>query len=662
MTSSADPVVPPGTVVGVVGAGTMGAGIAQVAATAGHPTLLLDVRPGAAAQAVEQVRNRLRRSADKGRTTHEAADAVASRLRSVSSVADLAGCGLVVEAVVEDLAVKHDLLHALEAVLAPDAVLASNTSSLSVSDLAAPLARPGRVAGLHFFNPAPLMRLVEVVHGERTDPSVVAGLTDLARRWGKVPVACTSTPGFVVNRVARPFYGEAFRLLADRGAEEAGGGPGPGTLTAATVDALLREAGGFPMGPLELTDLIGQDVNAAVNRSVWQAMGQDARYAPSPVQDALVAAGDLGRKSGQGFYRHRTDQPPPATVEPDGAGGVDLLPDPTLAALFARAPGLDAPARPGGLVDATAGPTAPRSDATTGTGGYDGVVVRLTDGRTAVQVEAAGGRPAVLVDLTRDQATCTRVGAVASPGCPPRSLETLAAALAPAGIAVSPLPDAPGLVVARTAAALVNAGHDAVEAGVASADDVDLAMEHGAGHPQGPLAWGRSLGEGWVVGVLDALHAAEPTGRYRVSPTLRARVMLARDRVSAGFGIELVSAGEGRGVVRATVTESMLNGFDIVHGGVVCLVADTALAVACNSHGPLTVGAGLDVSWVTAGRLGDVLTATAVERARYGGGRRNGLYDITVTRADGSLVAEVRGRTRTVGREPAPADPVEEQS
>lgn len=298
--------------------------------------------------------------------------------------------------------------------------------------------------------------------------------------------------------------------------------------------------------------------------------------------------------------------------------------------------------------------------------GHDGVgvvVVRLTDGRTAAQVEAADGIPTVLVDAARDQATCTRVGAVASPGCPPGALPALAAALEPAGVAVSPLPDTPGLVVARTAAALVDAGHDAVEAGVAAADDVDLAMEHGAGHPQGPLAWGRTLGEGWVVGVLDALHSAEPTGRYRVSPTLRSRAMLARDRVSAGFGIELVSAAQGRGVVRATVTEAMLNGFDIVHGGVVCLVADTALAVACNSHGPLTVGAGLDVSWVTAGRLGDVLTATAVERARYGGGRRNGLYDITVTRADGSLVAEVRGRTRTVGRAPAaPAEPVEDRS
>ena len=657
--------------VGVVGAGTMGAGIAQVAASSGHRTLLLDVRPGAAAAAVEQVLDRLRRAAAKGRTTAQQVDAVADRLQAVSSVADLSGCGLVVEAVVEDLAVKHDLLLRLEAAVAPEAVLASNTSSLSVTDLAAPLARPGRVAGLHFFNPAPLMRLVEVVHGERTDAAVVDALTDLAQRWGKVPVSCTSTPGFVVNRVARPFYGEAFRLLADHGAEAPGGGPGPGTLTAATVDALLREAGGFPMGPLELTDLIGQDVNAAVNRGVWQATGRDPRYAPSPVQDALVAAGDLGRKSGRGFYPHGaagaarrdgTPAPGPATVQPSDAAHPPLRFGPGLSTLLARAAGSDATAPHVDLADAMAPSGHSGSDAAAPSDATDGVVVMRTDGRTAAQVEAATGRPTVLLDAIRDQATCTRVGATVSPGCPYGSLEVLAAALVSAGVAVSPLPDTPGLVVARTAAALVNAGHDAVEAEVATAGDVDLAMQHGAGYPQGPLAWGRTLDEGWVVGVLDALHVTEPTGRYRVSPTLRSRAMLARDRVSAGFGIGLVSAGDGRGVVRTTVTEAMLNGFGIVHGGVVCLVADTALAVACNSHGLLTVGAGLDVSWLSAGRLGDVLTATAVERARYGGGRRNGLYDVTITRDDGTVVAEVRGRTRTVGRPaaPAPASPKEQ--
>lgn len=602
--------------VGVVGAGTMGAGIAQVAATAGCTTLLLDARDGAAEAAVAGIADRLAASVRRGRIGEDDRQAVLERLSAVAAVDDLARCDLVVEAVVEDLAAKHALLADLERVCAPTAVLASNTSSLSVDDLAGPLQHPGRVAGLHFFNPAPVMRLVEVVHGRLTDPAVVEGLVGLARAWGKTPVTCTSTPGFVVNRVARPFYGEAFRLLDAT------------DVAPATLDAMLREAGGFPMGPLELTDLIGQDVNAAVNRSVFTATGDDPRYTPSPVQDALVAAGRLGRKSGQGFYDHgAADRPAPATVAPGPTDAVQLLVEADqLAAVLERSgagPGL-----------APTGPGAPA------------VRVRLTDGRTAAQVEAAGGGPVVLVDLVRDPTTCTRVGAVASPGCPEGTLPVLADVLGRAGVALSPLPDTPGLVVARTAAALVAAAEDAVEVGVASAADVDLAMEAGAGHPRGPLAWGAALGRPWVVGVLDALHAAEPSGRYRVPATLRARAMLSLDRVSARLGLELVEAGPGHGVVRGQVTEDWLNGFGIVHGGVISTVADTALAVACNSHGPLTVGAGFDVVWVSPGRLGQTLVATADERARYG---RNGVYDITVSRSDGSVVAEARGRTRTVG-------------
>ena len=614
-------------VVGVVGAGTMGAGIAQVAATAGHPTLLLDVRPGVAAVAVAGIAERLRSAVERGRLPGPSAEATLGRLRAVGSVADLAGCDLVVEAVVEDLDVKHALLAELEAVLRPGAVLATNSSSLSVDDLATPLRHPGRMAGLHLFNPAPRMRLVEVVHGVLTDPAVVRRLSALAESWGKVPVTCTSTPGFVVNRVARPYYGEALALLA-----------GHPDLTPATVDALLREAGGFPMGPLELTDLIGQDVNATVNRCVWRAMDEDPRYTPSPVQDALVGQGRLGRKSGTGFYDHGAgaDRPDAARVDPDeqAAGPASWWPHPSVRPLAVRAGLITTPT---GAGEATTGAVhAPRG----------AVALRLTDGRTAAQVEAATGRPTVLLDLVRDGTTCTRVGAVASPGCPPGTLAALAGALAGAGVAVSPLPDSPGLVVARTAACLVAAAEDTVEAGVATRADVDLAMRHGANHPSGPLAWGDALGHAWVVGVLDALHAAAPTGRYRVGPTLRARAMLSLDRVSAGLGLVLVEAGPGRGAVRGEVTEAWLNGFGIVHGGVVCTVADTALAVACNGEGVLTMGGSLDVTWISPGRVGDVLTARAVRRARYG---RNGVYDVTVTRHDGSLVAEVRGRTRTVG-------------
>jgi len=656
------PTAPSELVVGIVGAGAMGTGIAQVAATAGHRTLLLDARDGAAADAVAQLAARLAALVQAGRTTAEQADTVLARLEPVAEVADLSGCGLVVEAVVEDLAVKRELLRALEAVVGPTALLASNTSSLSVTDLASGLERPGRVAGWHFFNPAPRMPLVEVVRGACTHPTVVQTLTALARAWGKVPVSCTSTPGFVVNRVMRPYYGEALRLLVGTYAAAAGphGYEEADPLTAATVDALLREAGGFPMGPLELTDLIGHDVNAAVNRSLWEATDRDPRYEPSTVQDGLVAVGRLGRKRGQGVYDHTGGPTAAAERQPATVPAVEGLPGRT-PRLRAGA-GLDVLLERAGLrgtdrTDTDGAATDVADSDGTGTDGAGEVVVALTDGRTAAQVEAATGRPTVLVDLARDQATCTRVGAVASPGCPPGTLTAFATALHPAGVALSPLPDVPGLVVARTAATVVAAAEDAVEAGVATAPDVDLALEQGAGQPQGPLAWGGRLGHRWVVGVLDALAVAEPTGRYRVCPTLRARAMLERDRVSTRAGIELVSAGPGSGVVRVTVTEDMLNGLDIVHGGMVCVVVDTALAVACNGEGVLTVGSGLDVVWLAPGRLGDVLTATATERSRYGGGRRNGLYDITLVRDDGTVVAEVRGRTRVVGPVPSQSAP-----
>ena len=284
--------VQPDSTVAVIGAGTMGAGIALVAAQAGHRVLLLDVRDGAAAAAVDGLRAKLSMLAGKGRLDPAEARATAERLAVASSTADLAGCGLVIEAVAESLAVKRALFADVEAVVGADAVLATNTSSLSVTAVAASLAHPGRVVGLHFFNPADRMRLVEVVRGDATSDDVVEAAVDLARAWGKTPVLCTSTPGFIVNRVARPYYGEAQRMVEE------------GVADPATIDAVLREAGGFPLGPFELTDLVGQDVNLAVSKSVWEQTFQDPRYAPTIFQQRLVDAGRLGRKSGRGVFRY----------------------------------------------------------------------------------------------------------------------------------------------------------------------------------------------------------------------------------------------------------------------------------------------------------------------------------------------------------------------
>ena len=301
--------------VAVVGAGAMGSGIAQVAAQAGHPVHLVDAVEGAAAAARDRLAATLQRLADRGKTTQDHAASATANLHVVDRPADLPACTLVIEAVREDLADKRALFAELAAHQPPDTLLATNTSSLDVSAIAAGLAHPGRVLGLHFFNPPPLMRLVEVVHGEATDEDALARATELVRAWGKTPVRCTSTPGFIVNRVARPFYGEAQRMVE------------AGVADPATIDLALREHAGFRMGPMELTDLIGQDVNLAVGTSVWEQTGRDPRYEPTGYQRRLVDEGRLGRKSGRGVFRYDASGQP-----------LDAAPDEALARELATGP------------------------------------------------------------------------------------------------------------------------------------------------------------------------------------------------------------------------------------------------------------------------------------------------------------------------------------
>lgn len=281
--------------VAVVGAGAMGSGIAQVAATAGHPVHLVDAVPGAAAAAVERLGATLQRLVSKGRLGPDEAAQVLARVTPAESVSGLPECGLVIEAVPEDLALKRRLFAELAETQPSTTLLATNTSSIDIDDIAHDVTDPERVLGLHFFNPPPLMALVEVVHGTGTARAYLEYASGLMRAWGKTPVRCSSTPGFIVNRVARPFYGEAQRMVA------------AGVADAATIDWILREKGGFPMGPLELTDFIGQDVNLAVGESVWEQTGHDERYAPTDFQRGLVAAGKLGRKTGQGVYEYAAD-------------------------------------------------------------------------------------------------------------------------------------------------------------------------------------------------------------------------------------------------------------------------------------------------------------------------------------------------------------------
>jgi 3-hydroxybutyryl-CoA dehydrogenase len=298
--------------IGVLGAGAMGRGIAQVAALHGHDVVLGDMRPDAVAEARDGIARALARLVEKKRMTADEAAAVQARVSChatpTGDASMFRGCALVIEAIVESLDAKQRAFKSVEREVEPDAVLATNTSSLAVTAIAASCARPERVIGVHFFNPAPVMPLVEVVPGLATASTVTGAVHDLVTSWRKVPVIASDTPGFIVNRVARPFYGEALRVLDE------------GVADIATIDWAMREIGGFRMGPFELMDFIGHDVNFVVTRSVFEALFNDPRYRPSVPQQRLVEAGWLGRKSGRGFYDYRTGAVTPEPVRDRALG------------------------------------------------------------------------------------------------------------------------------------------------------------------------------------------------------------------------------------------------------------------------------------------------------------------------------------------------------
>lgn len=485
--------------VAVIGAGAMGAGIAQVAAAAGHPVLLQDTRGGAAAAAVAQVRGMFEKLAAKGKMTAQAAAEAGSRLGAAATMEEVAGAGVVIEAIVEELEAKRRTFAEVEKLVSPACLLATNTSSLSLAAIARALKSPQRLVGMHFFNPAPLMELVEVVGSVATDAECLARTEALARAWGKSPVRARATPGFIVNRVARPFYAEGLRLLAE------------GAADAATLDAVLREAGGFRMGPLELTDLIGQDVNFTVTRTVWEGFYFDPRFAPSLAQQELVEAGWLGRKSGRGFYEHGeagAAMPPctePPAPKPDR---IALTGHQDLAAALARR--LES-----GGIEVVLDPHLPTD-----------LVLHLSDGRTAAALERhlvgnARNQPTVVVDLALDYTKAQRVAIAASPKCHESACAVAIGALQAGGLAVSRLRDLPGLAVLRTMAMLANEAADAVHYGVAKAADVDFAMRKGVNYPIGPLQWADAMGAARVLGVLDEVARYYGESRYRASPLLR---------------------------------------------------------------------------------------------------------------------------------------------
>ena len=490
--------LPKGSVVAVVGSGAMGSGIAQVAASAGHQVLLYDTRPGAAGQAIAGIGEVYAKLVEKGRMGAVESDLARERLKPVASLQEAAQAALVVEAIVENLDAKRALFTELETIVADDCILATNTSSISVTAIGAPLARPERLVGMHFFNPVPLMALVEVISGLATDRAVADTVYATAEAWGKNPVHARSTPGFIVNRVARPYYAEALRLLLEQAAD------------VATLDAVMRDCGGFRMGPFELMDLIGHDVNFSVTSSVFAAYYGDQRFTPSVLQHELVNAGFLGRKSGRGFYRYGDD-----------VARLDAQTEPVVA----HPPSIAHVGAPGQIESIAARLHNP--GVTSGKPGFycGGAAIYLTDGRSATQRAADDGHADTIVfDLLLDPAKATRIALARADGCGDAAWQAAVGLFQAAGFTVTRLDDVPGLAVMRTVAMLANEAADAVHQGVCSALAVDIAMQKGVNYPRGPLAWADLIGLHHVVTVLSNLATTYGEDRYRVSPLLRRKL------------------------------------------------------------------------------------------------------------------------------------------
>ncbi|SES15221.1 3-hydroxybutyryl-CoA dehydrogenase [Sphingobium sp. YR768] len=474
--------------VAVCGAGAMGSGIAQVAAQAGASVVVYDTNHAALEAGGKRVADALASLVARKKLDAADAAAVASRIRWTDRLEDMSEVELTVEAIIEREDIKAELFAALEGIVADDAVIATNTSSLPISRLADGLRRPERFVGMHFFNPAPVMKLVEVVAGRRTSTDVSAAVVATASAWGKVAVPVADVAGFIVNRVARPFYAEAFLALEEKVA------------SAELIDHLFRSSAGFRMGPLELTDLIGQDVNYSVARSIFDAYEGRTRFTPQRGQAALVDAGRLGRKTKGGVYCYAESAAPaeaPAPTKVADPSGLPIVREGRAA--FAR------------LLDGLHG-RAPR-----GLVGVGDALVGFSNGRSAASEAASAGRDVALFDwFTAD------AGAALGFSASSDSASAAAVALANAvDRTVFRIEDRPGLIILRTIAMLVNAAADAALDDVADEGGIDAAMRFGANYPFGLFAWAQDFGRDRVAEVLANIATETDDAMYEPSVYLK---------------------------------------------------------------------------------------------------------------------------------------------
>ncbi|TFV95056.1 3-hydroxyacyl-CoA dehydrogenase [Oxalobacteraceae bacterium OM1] len=492
----------PGLTVGVIGVGVMGRGIVQIAALAGARVRMADNRPGAAETSRKELQATLGKLVEKGKLTAEAAAGAGERLVVCNALEELADCDVVVEAIIEDLGAKRALFAQLEGIVRSDAILASNTSSLQVTSIAAGLKHPQRVAGFHFFNPVPVMKIVEVIGGLLTDETVVDYLLALGHHWGHVAVRAKDTPGFIVNHAGRGYGTEGLRLLNE------------GVVDVPTLDAILRDTAGFKLGPCELLDLTGLDVSHPVMESIYHQYYEEPRFRPQVLTRQMLAAGVLGRKTGQGFYRYADGKKelPPEPAQPTQLPASVWISSerPELAERIASLV-----AAAGVPVDSAARPNDGSLCIVTPLG-EDCTTCCVREGLDPSRTVALE----TLLDVSRRRVVMTN---------PATSADTVAMArgvFGATGTPVSVIRDSAGLVTQRVVAHIVNVAAEIAQQGIADPEDVDRAVVLGLGYPLGPLGWGNQLGPQTVLTILHNLEQQTGDARYRPSPWLQRRALL----------------------------------------------------------------------------------------------------------------------------------------